>query len=532
MRSHQYRLSSSQNFSGSKGRSLALVAALSMFSSVFLSSPILAAGLLYNVNTTSDAVVIGACANGLASCSLRGAISAANTHAGDDGIEFSLPTGSVINLTSALPDVSTNIDIAGPGADKLTVRRNTGGDYSVFKVTTGATVYFSGLTISNGSGLGNGAGGIQNSIGATVNVINCTLSGNRAVGGPGGSGGAIQNRGTLNVINSTLSGNSSAASGGAIFNSGIINVTNSTLAGNTASIYGGAIYNGDTANVTASVTNSTLSGNSAFSGGGGIYNEGSVSVKSSIIALNTTALTNSKDVFGAFTSQGYNLIGKKDLSTGFTNVTDQTGTVALPLNPQLDPAGALNNGGPTPTIALLVGSPAIDKGRNFATDTVGNPILTDQRGAGFPRTFNDPSITNAVGADGTDIGAFELQTAVPPVTLDIDDSRTATKYDALTDGLLVIRYLFGLTNASLTGGALGSTAMRTDPTVIKTYLDANRLAFDIDGNGNADALTDGLLIIRYLFGLRGAVLIQGAVAPGAPRNTVIEIESALATLTP
>ena len=51
---------------------------------------------------------------------------------------------------------------------------------------------------------------------------------------------------------------------------------------------------------------------------------------------------------------------------------------------------------------------------------------------------------------------------------------------------------------------------------------------DIDQNGQVDPLTDGLLLLRYMFGLRGAALIQGAVAAGAPRNTAALIEAYLA----
>jgi hypothetical protein len=63
--------------------------------------------------------------------------------------------------------------------------------------------------------------------------------------------------------------------------------------------------------------------------------------------------------------------------------------------------------------------------------------------------------------------------------------------------------------------------------------DANRLGMiDVDGNGTADALTDGLLLIRYLFGLRGASLIQGAVGAGATRTTATQIETFIQTLLP
>src|SRR5262245_45508555 len=61
--------------------------------------------------------------NGIGSCavSLREAISEANTQPGDDTIQFGV--SGTINLTGALPDLTSNINITGPGADQLTVRR-------------------------------------------------------------------------------------------------------------------------------------------------------------------------------------------------------------------------------------------------------------------------------------------------------------------------------------------------------------------------------------------------------------------------
>ena len=134
---------------------------------------------------------------------------------------------------------------------------------------------------------------------------------------------------------------------------------------------------------------------------------------------------------------------------------------------------------------------------------------------------------------GRSLDSFDAQyaTTLNP-TLDVDASNTTSRYDALTDGLLIIRYLFGLTGTSLTTGALGSTAMRTDPEVIKTHLDGIRASLDIDGNGTADALTDGLLILRYMFGLRGDSLIAGAFDPLGSRNTSTTIEDHILSLMP
>jgi CSLREA domain-containing protein len=390
---------------------LITVSVFVVFSSLFLLIPAKAQiTFLFTVNTTSDTVVANACQNGTAGCSLRGAIQAANA-SGASTIVLAIPASDpfctagvcTINLTQALPDLAVNIELDGPGADKLTVRPGTGVNVRVFTITTTGTVTLFGLTISNGMAGNSPGGAIIKLSSGTLNVINCTISSNQTTSG---GGGITQSSGTMNVTNTTINGNTASGAGGGIDNSaGTLNLTNSTISGNTSSNSshgGGGIFNGGTVNV----TNSTISGNNSGGGsGGGLDNEvGTVNVKSSIIALNTTTGTG-PDVMGNFVSAGFNLIGKRDGSAGFTEATDQTGTIAAPLNPMLDPAGLQNNGGPTKTIALLFGSPAIDRGTsNGLTGT----LTTDQRGAGFPRTFNDPAIPNANGGDGTDIGAFEV----------------------------------------------------------------------------------------------------------------------------
>jgi hypothetical protein len=110
-----------------------------------------------------------------------------------------------------------------------------------------------------------------------------------------------------------------------------------------------------------------------------------------------------------------------EVSSGDYNLIENTSGTTLPagsmhnitgMDPMLSPLAF--NGGPTQTHALRCGSPAIDKGKNFTT------FATDQRGPDFPRTIDDPSVADASGGDGTDIGAVELQQACPVITCPSD----------------------------------------------------------------------------------------------------------------
>ena len=104
--------------------------------------------------------------------------------------------------------------------------------------------------------------------------------------------------------------------------------------------------------------------------------------------------------------------------------------------------------------------------------------------------------------------------------------------DALTDGLLVLRHQFGLEGTSLTAGALASDATITSPEAIGSYIDARVAIFDLDGNGSMDALTDGLLLLRYLFGLDGDALTNGVIGSGATRDSSAEISAHIAGTSP
>jgi hypothetical protein len=222
-------------------------------------------------------------------------------------------------------------------------------------------------------------------------VTNSTFSGNIA---DDSIGGAIFNAGgtLLTLTNSTFSGNS-AFRGGGIYNDGgndpgTVEVTNSTFSENSATDPnvegGGGIFNGGT----LTVTNSTFSGNSADDGNGGaIFNRWEATLKNTIVA-NSPSGGNCANVVGTLTDGGYNI--DDGTTCGFSEANN-----SLPdTDPLLSAKGLKNNGGPTKTIALLKGSPAINAIPQ-GTNGCGTEITTDQRGVQRPQ------------GSGCDIGAFE-----------------------------------------------------------------------------------------------------------------------------
>ncbi len=113
---------------------------------------------------------------------------------------------------------------------------------------------------------------------------------------------------------------------------------------------------------------------------------------------------------------------------------------------------------------------------------------------------------------------------------DIDGDGRA---DALTDGLLFLRYAFGLTGDALISGVVASDAQYTTASDIEQELaTVYTSSGDIDGNGEVDALTDGLLLLRYLFGLDGDTLTAGVIGGGATLTDSATLETYLSTLMP
>jgi hypothetical protein len=291
--------------------------------------PSTAAAATILVNTTADS----------GPGSLRQAV--INAAPGDTVAFDSGLAGQTIILTGGPIIISRNLTISGEGS-KITVSRNN--TYGIFYVQAG-TVVFSHLIIRDGDAGSNQGGGILNQ-GGDVTVTNCTIA------------------------------DCSAGTGAGIYNLHNLTVTNSTITGNSTTLGpGGGIYHGG---LSLTVNNCTFSGNGAPGNfGADIHNAGvTVRVRNSILANKTVAS---------------NVNCQGTLATNLNNlIEDGSCATAPPLNvdPLLGPLQ--DNGGDTPTMALLSGSPAIDQADAATAEA------TDQRG------------NNRSGAP--DIGAYEAPT--------------------------------------------------------------------------------------------------------------------------
>ena len=155
--------------------------------------------------------------------------------------------------------------------------------------------------------------------------------------------------------------------------------------------------------------------------------------------------------------------------------------------------------------------------------------MPDQWELYFNLDPSDPSDANSdYDFDGVSALDEFLAGTIPSLSLDIDGNR---QYDALTDGLLLLRSMFGLEGDSLISGTVAADAIYDDATDIQQRIELLGESADIDADGNVDALTDGLLILRYLFGLRGDTLIDSVVSAQANRTSAEDIEDHLSQLT-
>ena len=149
---------------------------------------------------------------------------------------------------------------------------------------------------------------------------------------------------------------------------------------------------------------------------------------------------------------------------------------------------------------------------------------TDQDGAGNACDADDD---NDGISDAVDAAPLNPNIGLASLDIDLDG-----EVGALTDGLLTIRHLFGFEGDALVQGAVGSAATVKDATSIKAQLEALGLAIDVDDDGEVTALTDGLMIIRHRFGFEGTSLTAGAIGDGARRTDPAAIGDYIESLVP
>ena len=453
------------------------------------------------VNTFSDTDDVnpgdGVVADVRGTVSLRAAIMEANALPGTDTIV--LPAGTY-TLTdtgagedfafSGDLDIRDSLTIIGAGAGTTTIDASALGE-RIFQIFSGVKFDLSGVTLTGGSVTGSEDGGAIRSVG-TVTISDAAIVGNTSEDDGGGinnagvmtinrttiagntagsSGGGIRNSGTLTILSSTIGGtvdettdlrNRSQLDGGGLINvgAGSVTIVNSTFSGNVAEVdifgsggRGAAISN----RATLSVLNSTITNNEADVEGGGVFSSGatvSTIVRNTIIAGNMADVSGS-DVSGTFTSSGNNFIGDAGTVAAFVNGVnnDQVGATGAPIDPSL--GGLTNNGGPTLTHALLLGSPAIDAGDNtgiFSFDT-------DQRGSS--RILDgDGNPTPAVDVGSTvDIGAFEFG------GLFVNDSRDLPDINP-GDGLLDVDPFMAGVQITLRSAIMEANALPGENTIV------------------------------------------------------------------
>jgi len=340
------------------------------------------------------------------------------TGGGDGGAIYVYESGDVTITGSTFTDNTAADDGGAIQVHDIGAFTITGSTFSGnTSVDGGGVIYASsidaftitGSTFTDNTSEGKGGAIDAYDIGAFT-ITGSTIADNTAASSGGGISVGSEGSSDLIIRNSTISGNTAGTSGGGIYfrssqyqANGLV-IENSTISGNTAGEAGGGIYMSALNDL--EITMSTITNNTALRGAGIYMRPETVitggprasdapvqTVIGSIISGNTTTDVEGTATVGVQSS----IVGTT--GTGIT-VTDNGGNVtgAPLLGPLQD------NGGPTLTHALLVGSPAIDAGPDPVPTFPGS--TDDQRGTGFVRTVNGRA----------DIGAYEVQPAIPTFT--------------------------------------------------------------------------------------------------------------------
>jgi hypothetical protein len=331
-------------------------------------------------------------------CTLRDAIYAANDNTGLDSIHFSSTiSGTPIVLGSELPAIDDAVYIFGNGPDQTVISGDDSNRiFDLEMYDDGDVVGMSSLTLTDG--YADGAGGAIYNHNAELHVVDSSLTGNTATG----SGGAIYDKDAepgdgedSTVLYSTIANNHAADDGGGIYGwESVGTIGTSTFSGNSAGGVGGAIsaYDG------SFVYSSTITGNGADTGGGVAARNPYGYLYNSIVANNLAG--EDPDTSGVFYA-AFDLVRNPDGATLYPG-NYYPGPNLTGVDPQL---GALtNNGGDLPTRKPAASSPVVDQGLSMES--------SDERG--IDRPIDIPSVPNAVGGDGGDIGSVELTLAEGP----------------------------------------------------------------------------------------------------------------------
>ncbi len=375
---------------------------------------------VFTVSKTAD-TADGTCDS---DCSLREAVIAANAHDGFDAIL--LEQGAYrLTLAGAGEDLGATGDL--DIRDELTIVGNDGatstfieGSFDnpgsgwndrVIDVLADGHLELQGVTVRYGR-IAAQPGGAGIRVAGELHLSHGVVSSNSASGSTGGGIYVEGQDAVANVVQSTIHGNQANSGGGAYIAStagagGTLNLTNSTVANNAATAgSGGGLYFGENAGGT--VSNSTIARNSSTQKGGGIFKESAPFTAIASPVLRNTILAGNLataadwDCSGPVDSAGHNLLGDGTACIDFgPGSGDLEGTAASRLDPKLSNLTEL--GGPTPTLGLLAGSPALNKGEDCEAE--------DQRGADRPAAC--------------DIGAFEVtsQCVSGGATLCLNDGR-------------------------------------------------------------------------------------------------------------
>jgi hypothetical protein len=363
-----------------------------------------AGAAVFQVDNKTDSGALSACTGAAGDCSLRGAVTAANTGGGPiDNVTFKSGLSGQITLTGGELLVTGGTYFLGPGANVLTISGNNASRiFHTDPTTLGQPVGIYDLRLINGHPSSGNGGAVSNQD-ALLKIVGSVISGSTA---PADGGGVFDQGGSNQgfddyIAGSTISGNSAGTAGGGLFGPNSLGtIVSSTISGNHAN---GAQAGGAYSYYRTVFDDSTIAGNTATGAAGGIFvNDKYVDTLSNSIVADNTAAGGDPDILGNFDAD-FSLIENPAGETIFDTVAASNITGTDPMLGSLQ-----DNGGPTPTRLPATGSPVIDQGRENAA--------RDQRGQ--TRAFDFPAIANsaATGADGSDMGAVEVHPPPPSVT--------------------------------------------------------------------------------------------------------------------